>query len=222
MQIHNLVKTSLIDYPNKIACVVFTQGCMWRCWYCQNAELLPQKEGQTTEQEVFDFLKMRKGMLDGVVICGGEPTMQPDFKQFIKKVKNLGFCVKLDTNGTNPDVLQDLLLEELLDYVAMDIKAPIQKYTEVTNTQVDANNIKKSIDILLNSNIDYEFRTTAIPTLKAEDFLQIAQTICGAHAYYVQHFVKPKNYNCTQQLFDDATLIQIVDNCNKFVPTKLR
>ncbi len=201
---------------------MFTQGCMWRCWYCQNTELLPTVEGQILEEDVLDFLSTRKGMLDGVVICGGEPTMQPDLEGFISKIKKLGFCVKLDTNGTNPQVLDKLLNDKLLDYVAMDIKAPLQDYTKVASVPVNLDNIQTSINILHDCKIDYEFRTTAIPTLSKSDFLDIAKFIAGAPAYYIQHFVKPKNYNRPEKLWDDASLMDIVRDCNKYVPTKLR
>ena len=163
----------MIDYPGKLACVVFTQGCMWKCWYCQNAELLPIKEGQIKESQVFDFLKTRKGQLDGVVLCGGEPTLQKDLAQFALKIKELGFLVKLDTNGTNPVVLKELLEKKLIDYVAMDIKTVLSKYDDVTCIKTNLDAIKESINILKNSNIDYEFRTTAIPTISHDDLLRL-------------------------------------------------
>ena len=222
MQIHNYLKSSLIDYPGKIACVVFTQGCPWRCWYCQNAELLPTTKGIVDEQEVLEFLETRKGLVDGVVVCGGEPTIQPDLEQFISKVKQLGFPVKLDTNGTNPDVMKNLLDKNLIDYVAMDFKAPLSKYDEVASVPVDVDAIKKSIKILIESNIDYEFRTTAIPTLNKEDFLEIAKSVAGAKLFYIQHYVKQKSYNKSFKLHSTQELEEIAKLCNDVVKTKLR
>ena len=222
MQIHNYIKTSLIDYPGKISCVVFTQGCMWRCWYCQNAELLVKKQGQILEEEVLEFLKTRKGLLDAVVICGGEPTLQADLKDFIKKVKTLGFLVKLDTNGTNPEVLKELLDENLLDYVAMDIKAPLYKYKDIAMVDIETKKLELSIEILKHSTIDYEFRTTVVPTLSKQDIVDIAKTIEGAPHYYLQHFVKQKSCNKDFVLYDDKMLGEFVRISNNYIETKLR
>lgn len=139
-----LQKTTFIDYPEKIACIVFTQGCNFRCGYCHNPELFENKEPVLSVPAFFEFLNKRKGKLDGVVITGGEPTLHnKDLIEFIKKVKSLGFLVKLDTNGTHPDVLQELLNENLLDYIAMDIKAPLAKYKEITRVDIDTDIIKK-------------------------------------------------------------------------------
>lgn len=222
MQIHNYLKSSLIDYPSKISCVVFTQGCPWRCWYCQNAELLPARAGEVLEDEVLKFLKTRIGLLDGVVICGGEPTIQQDLPTFLKKVKNLGYPVKLDTNGINPEVLESLIKEKLVDYVAMDFKAPLNAYDEVASINIDKDAIKKSMEILINSNIDYEFRTVAIPTLTKQDFVLMASSIKGAKNYYIQRYVKQKSYNKNLPLYDDKALQEIVKSCNQFVKTNLR
>lgn len=186
-------KTTLLDYPEKIACIVFTQGCNFKCGYCHNPELFEKKEPVITLPAFYDFLQRRKGKLDGVVITGGEPTLQKDLKEFVKNIKNLGFLVKLDTNGTNPDIIEELLDENLIDYIAMDIKAPLEKYHLITNTNVDTAKIKKSIDLILNSSIDYEFRTTAIKeSLNLEDFKQIGKLISGAEKYYIQKFIPNK------------------------------
>ena len=221
MQIHNLIKTSMIDYPGKLACVVFTQGCMWKCWYCQNAELLPIKEGQIKESQVFDFLKTRKGQLDGVVLCGGEPTLQKDLAQFALKIKELGFLVKLDTNGTNPVVLKELLEKKLIDYVAMDIKTVLSKYDDVTCIKTNLDAIKESINILKNSNIDYEFRTTAIPTISHDDFIEIAKMLKGAKHYYIQTYVRPSK-NHPQAIYAAQDLQKIAEVCKQYVPTSIR
>lgn len=221
MEIHNYVKTSLIDYPGKLACVVFTQGCMWNCWFCQNAELLPLQKGQVSEQEVLNFLKTRVNQLDAVVVCGGEPTMQKDLPKFIKQIKDLGFLVKLDTNGTNPIVVKELLDKKLLDYVAMDIKTIPSKYDDVAKTKVNLNALKQTIDLLINSNIDYEFRTTAIPTILKQDFLEIAKSIRGAKHYYIQHYISPSKSH-PKPTYIDTDLQEIVALCNDYVKTSLR
>lgn len=189
-----LQKTTFIDYPEKIACIVFTQGCNFRCGYCHNPELFENKEPVLSVPAFFEFLNKRKGKLDGVVITGGEPTLHgKDLIEFIKEVKSLGFLVKLDTNGTHPDVLQELLDENLLDYIAMDIKAPLTKYKTITQTDIDTKIIKKSIDMIMNSGVDYEFRTTIVKSqLSVEDLRQIGELIQGAKRYYMQKFLATK------------------------------
>lgn len=189
-----LQKTTFIDYPEKIACIVFTQGCNFRCGYCHNPELFENKEPVLSVLAFFEFLNKRKGKLDGVVITGGEPTLHgKDLIEFIKEVKSLGFLVKLDTNGTHPDVLQELLNENLLDYIAMDIKAPLAKYKTITQTDIDTKIIKKSIDMIMNSGVDYEFRTTIVKSqLSVEDLRQIGELIQGAKRYYMQKFLATK------------------------------
>ena len=189
-----LQKTTFIDYPEKIACIVFTQGCNFRCGYCHNPELFENKEPVLSVPAFFEFLNKRKGKLDGVVITGGEPTLHgKDLIEFIKEVKSLGFLVKLDTNGTHPDVLQELLNENLLDYIAMDIKAPLAKYRTITQTDIDTKIIKKSIDMIMNSGVDYEFRTTIVKSqLSVEDLRQIGELIQGAKRYYMQKFLATK------------------------------
>lgn len=150
-------KSSLIDYPEKISAIVFTQGCNFRCPYCHNPELITEKreEERGKRKQILDFLKSRIGKLDGVVITGGEPTLHEDLPQFIKEIKNLGFAVKLDTNGTNPDMLKNLIYEKMIDYVAMDIKAPIDKYSEIVCNKVNTDDILKSIEILKTSYADF-------------------------------------------------------------------
>lgn len=193
-------KTTLLDFPQKIACIVFTPGCNFKCGYCHNPELsgdfgkskvagnLPP-----TLSEFFDFLKKRKGKLDGVVITGGEPTLQKGLYQFIFEIKNMGFAVKLDSNGSNPDILKKFIDDKLVDYIAMDIKAPFDKYHEVTKTNVPLENIKKSIDLLLEGRVDYEFRTTVVKEqLSFDDFEKIGQLIKGAKKYFLQKFEQSK------------------------------
>jgi len=190
-----LQKFSLIDYPGKTCAVVFTVGCNFRCPYCHNPELVSLGEDTNIleEQEILEFLEKRKDKLDAVVITGGEPTLHKDLLEFIKKLKNMGFLVKLDSNGTCPDLLQKALEEKLVDYIAMDIKAPLDKYEKVAIVPVNIEDIKKSIEILKNSEIDYEFRTTVVESmLSKKDILEIGDTISGAKRYYLQKFVPTK------------------------------
>ena len=197
-QIAGVQKTTLLDYPSKVAAIVFTQGCNFRCGYCHNPDLLEYKNSakNISPENFFEFLKKRQGKLDGVVITGGEPTLQPELYDFIIKIKELNFCVKLDTNGTNPEIINKLLLNNLLDYIAMDIKAPLDKYQQITSAKVNLDNIKKSINLILNSKIDYEFRTTVIKSqLSFDDFESIGKIIKGAKKYYLQKFVSSNIYN---------------------------
>ena len=171
--ISGIKKTSLLDYPDKISAIVFTQGCNFRCGYCHNPGLLQvnSKKDIYSVDVFFEFLKNRVGKLDGVVITGGEATLQKDLIPFMQEVKNLGFLIKLDTNGYRPDVVQDVINQGLVDYFAMDIKAPLDKYSFVTNVDIDTDKIVKSIDLIMKSNIPYEFRTTVMKSqLSYEDF----------------------------------------------------
>ncbi len=193
MIIAGLQKTTLLDYPGKIGMTVFLAGCNFRCDWCYSAELvLPEKiknQSKISEKEFFSFLKSRQGLVDGVVICGGEPTINKDLPDFIKRIKELNFLVKLDTNGSNPKMLDQLIKDKLIDYVAMDIKLPKDKYSRVFFDNTKIEDIQKSIDILKEGKIDYEFRTTVVPeVLKKEDVVEIAQWISGAKKYYLQNF----------------------------------
>jgi len=190
-------KLTLIDFPGKIAATVFTSGCSLRCPFCYNSELVLaekiKEHPKIPEKEFFDFLMERKGMLEGICVTGGEPTLQNDLSDFAERIKKMGFSVKLDTNGTNPEMIKDLVKEKLIDYVAMDIKAPlgakVQSYDEVTGTKADLSKIKESIDIIKNSGLDYEFRTTVVPVFhKKEDIIQIAKEISPSRAYFLQNF----------------------------------
>ncbi|MFA4817615.1 MAG: anaerobic ribonucleoside-triphosphate reductase activating protein [Parcubacteria group bacterium] len=191
-------KLTLIDYPGKIATTVFTVGCSFRCPFCHNPELVRSSQfavRSDMEREFFGFLKKRKGKLEGVCITGGEPTIQKDLINFVKKIKKLGFLVKLDTNGTRPDVLKKLLDAKLLDFVAMDIKNQPKKYLKtvgIVETQLNASileRIRLSVDLIMRSKIPYEFRTTVVPGIHSEkDFEEIAKWIKGARAYYLQEY----------------------------------
>lgn len=195
MLIGGLHKVSLINYPGRISAVVFTQGCVFRCPYCHNPELVNPKLFTKTipEDEVLNFLEKRKGKLDAVVITGGEPTIQKDLPEFIKKIKAMGFLVKLDTNGVNPEMLAGLLDEKLLDYVAMDVKAPLEKYEKIVKAKAVLADIERSIKLIMSSAVDYEFRTTVVKDfLSKKDILKIGEMIKGAKRYVLQKFVPSK------------------------------
>jgi pyruvate formate lyase activating enzyme len=184
-------KLTLIDYPGKIATTVFTVGCSFCCPFCHNPELVNLRlaHDEKSEKEFFEFLKKRKGKLEGVCITGGEPTIQPDLIDFIKKIKKIGFLVKLDSNGTRPDVLKKLLDAKLLDFIAMDIKNQIKNYNKTTGVKGDNKRIKLSVDLIMRSGISYEFRTTVVPGIHREkDFEEIAKWIQGAKSYYLQEY----------------------------------
>lgn len=200
MKISGLQKLTLIDYPGKVACTVFLSGCNFRCPWCYSPELvLPERiknQPEIKEQDFFDFLESRKGSLDGVVICGGEPSINEDISEFIKKIKEKDFLVKLDTNGSNPSVIRRLIEEGLVDYIAMDVKAPLNKedYKKVTGVWEDVDKIKESVEIIKESSIDYEFRTTVVPTLHSkDDIISIAKDISPARRYFLQDFRPQKN-----------------------------
>ena len=211
MIIGGLQKFSLLDYPDHISAIVFTQGCNFRCHFCYNPMLVLPKKAldelkninsskkldekiekvypQINEDDLFDFLKKRKKKLDAVVVTGGEPTIHKDLPEFIKKIKKLGFKVKLDTNGTNPIMLKNLIDKKLIDYIAMDIKGSFEKYGIITETQPDIDNIKKSIKIIMQSKLPYEFRTTVVPELITnKDIKEIGEFINGAEKWYLQNF----------------------------------
>lgn len=214
-------KSSLIDYPGKISAVIFTQGCNFRCPYCHNPELAANAistDYQTTS--ILDFLKFRVGKLEAVVITGGEPTLQKDLPEFIKEIKRMGFLVKLDTNGTNPKMLKSLIDENSVDYVAMDIKAPIEKYSQVVRCNVNQNNILKSIEILKNSGIYYEFRTTVVKSqLLPQDFEEIAEMIKGAKKYYLQKFVPTKTLDeafLQEKTYSEEEFDLIINNLKNY------
>ncbi len=194
MNIAGVQKVTLLDYPGKVACEIFTQGCNFECPFCQNSSLIPiTNTGEFSEEEIFEYLNLRKNILDGVVITGGEPTVQKDLKAFIKKIKDLGLLVKLDTNGGNPKVLQELIDEKLVEYVAMDIKNIFNKYNITAGKRINLDNIKKSIEILKASKIDYEFRTTIIKEMHSLDDIVSICKLVGNAKYYLQNFEDSEN-----------------------------
>ncbi len=191
MRIGGIQKTSMIDFPGYVSAVVFTQGCEWRCAYCHNPSLVVPREYSETvsETQVLRFLKRRVGRLKGVVISGGEPTLQSDLTEFIQKVRELGYAVKLDTNGSNPGLLRELIRDDMVDYIAMDVKAPLDSYQMVTCSRASKEDIRSSIWLLKSSGIDYEFRTTAVPGLHTlKELKAIADLLRGADRYVIQPF----------------------------------
>ncbi|NTW27406.1 MAG: anaerobic ribonucleoside-triphosphate reductase activating protein [Candidatus Moranbacteria bacterium] len=192
MRIGGFQKLTLIDFPGTIATTVFTVGCSFRCGFCHNPELVIKSQFpamNNLEEEFFAHLAKRKGKLEGVCITGGEPTIQSDIIEFIKKIKAMGFKVKLDSNGTRPDVLRKVISEKLVDFIAMDIKSSPENYSKTVGLKADVERIKLSVQLIMNSKIPYEFRTTVVPGIHSEqDFGEIAKWIKGAKAYYLQEY----------------------------------
>jgi len=190
MLIGGLHKLSLIDYPGKLSAVIFTRGCNFRCPYCHNPELIESNGGDIIEEDkILSFLDERKGKLDGVVVTGGEPTLQSEIVEFLERIKRLGFFVKLDTNGSYPERIKEIIDRKLLDYIAMDIKAPLYKYNRTTLTSIDTERIVESIHLIMNSGIDYEFRTTVVRSLLSrDDFPKIGEMIKSAKLFVLQEF----------------------------------
>jgi len=195
-------KESLIEWPGKISTVLFCGGCNFRCPFCHNPDLIsfsPQLPS-IEEEEVLDYCLANKDLLDGLALTGGEPLLAPkeDLKSFIKKVKKMGLLIAIETNGSNPDMITFLLKDGLIDYLAMDIKAPLEakKYSEASGIKINLSNIKKSIKIIIGSGVDYEFRTTVVPDiLSEEDILKISNQIKGASQYYLQQFRSENVFN---------------------------
>lgn len=190
MRIGGFQPSSLVDFPGTVSAVIFTVGCNFRCPYCHNPELVfEEPERIIREREVLEFLSMRQGVLPAVTVTGGEPTMHEDLPTFLQKVRDLGYRIKLDTNGTNPAMLCSLVKTNLVDYVAMDVKAPLRTYARVVGAAVDTAAIEGSIGFLLSGAVDYEFRTTVVRSqLSASDIKQIGREIMGARRYYLQQF----------------------------------
>ena len=197
IKIGGLQKTTFIDYPGKLACTVFLCGCNFRCPFCYSKELvLPEKiknQPEVRKKEFFDFLEKRKGLLEAIVICGGEPTINKDLPDFIREIKKFGYLIKLDTNGSNPEMLQELIDEKLIDYVAMDIKAPREKYEKTVGLKIEIEKIEESVKILKKGVIECEFRTTVVPgVIDKDDVLKMAKWIGPAPRYFLQNFKAEK------------------------------
>lgn len=190
MVFHGFQKLTLLDYPERVACTLFTGGCNFRCPFCHNAGLVTHiDEGAFSEEEVLAYLKKRKGVLDGVCVTGGEPLLQPGLPRFLERVKEEGYAVKLDTNGSFPARLKELVYNGLVDYVAMDIKNAPEKYAETAGAAVRLEDIRESVSLLLSGAVDYEFRTTLVKELHTEeDMKAIGAFIAGAKRYFLQTF----------------------------------
>ena len=192
IRIGGLEKSSLLDYPDKVSAVIFTYGCNLRCPYCHNPELVIEdfdKSREITQKYLFEFLKNRVGKLDAVVITGGEPLIYDDLDKLISKIKNLGYLVKLDTNGFYPEKLKKLLKQNLLDYIAMDVKYPKSDYLKISGKKTAYDKISKSIELIKNSGVDYEFRTTYIKKFhNYRSAEKIGKMIEGSKRYYIQNF----------------------------------
>jgi len=201
MIIGGFQRFSLIDYPDKICAIVFTQGCNFRCPYCHNPELVDPKRSANiglNEDEVLSFLDRRKGKLNAVTITGGEPLLQSDLSTFLSAIKRLGYLVKLDTNGSFPSRLERIMQSKSVDYIAMDIKASLDKYNKAIKTKIDTKKILDSIRLILDSGLDYEFRTTVVKALfEKDDFYKIGQLIKNARLYILQRFVPSKTLDAT-------------------------
>lgn len=193
MKLIGLQKMTVLDFPGRVACIVFTFGCNFRCPFCHNASLvLGDCDNEITEDEIFAYLKKRQGILDGVVVTGGEPLLQKDIEDFLRKIKALGYEIKLDTNGTFPDKLKNIVNEGLADYVAMDIKNSPEYYAVTAGVpNLNLDKIKESADFLINQDkVPYEFRTTIVAQYHSEDMMdEIGEFIKGAKNYYLQGFV---------------------------------
>lgn len=181
-------KNSFVDYPGEICAVVFTPYCNFNCTYCHNAHILKKDTPLLDEEPILAFLEKRAGMLGAVVVSGGEPTLQQNLEPFILRVREMGYRIKLDTNGTKPNVIQSLLSKSLLDYVAMDVKAPLEKYDEIVRAVTDTDALKKSIALLRNSAIPHEYRLTFAPQLTAEDAVDAALLVKGCQRFYLQQY----------------------------------
>ncbi len=192
MKIGGLQRVSLNDYPGKICAAVFTQGCNFRCPYCHNPELVdPGRYGPLLpEGDVLSFLDKRRGKLEAVTVTGGEPTLQKDLETFLVEVKTMEYLVKVDTNGSNPDILSALIDRKLVDYIAMDIKGPLKKYGNLVSAKVDVNRIRRSIQLITTSGIAHEFRTTVVRSqLDLEDLVSAAKIVKGSRLYVLQPFM---------------------------------
>jgi pyruvate formate lyase activating enzyme len=189
MKIGGLQKTSLQDYPEEVSSIIWTIGCNFSCPFCYNTDLVYGNIEEISEDEVLSFLEKRKKLIDGLVISGGEPFLQKDLKNFCKKVKKLDYKIKIDTNGTFPNKLKELIDEKLVDYIAMDVKAPKRKYEKLAGVKTDVKKIEKSVGIIKNSDISYEFKTTFIPSLlEKKDIIDIAKWLKDSKKFYLQQF----------------------------------
>ena len=226
--IKGLEKTSLIDYPGRVAAVVFVGGCNFRCPFCHNRGLVlaPEKIESIPEEDVLDFLKEREKWLDGVVVSGGEPAIHKDLPGFLEKLKGIGYAVKLDTNGTNPAMLKEVMERGLVDFVAMDIKGPVGKYEKSSGVKADTRKIQESIKLIIDSGIEHEFRSTVLPALHTkEDVEEMAKMVKGGSRFCLQQF-RPKNTLDSsfekERPFTKEEMRDLREICGRHVKTELR
>ena len=221
MKINGLLKLTLLDFPGKTACTVFFGGCNFRCPFCHNAGLVRGEGENISEEEFFKFLRKREGILDGVAITGGEPLLQKDIVEFIRKIKEMDYQVKLDTNGSFPEKLKALVKEGLIDYVAMDIKSSPEGYSRAAGCKIDMEKIRESVDFLLSGAVDYEFRTTvAKGAVLPEDMEGIGELIGGAKRYFLQGFVDSGDIlgeGCGP--YEKEEMEEMLKTVKKYVPT---
>lgn len=219
MKISGFDKVTLLNYPGNVAATVFTKGCNFKCSFCHNSSLINNNDYDLIDEEdVFKYLEKRCNILDGVCISGGEPLVQKDIKRFIEKIRSLNLKVKLDTNGSNYILLKELIDDNLLDYVAMDIKGVFNKYSDIINTNTNLDNIKKSIKLIENSNIDYEFRTTLVHEFhNIDDILEICSMLDKKSTYYLQNFVNSEGVlNKTLHPFSNEELLKMKKEIDKY------
>ncbi|MBF0117976.1 MAG: anaerobic ribonucleoside-triphosphate reductase activating protein [Desulfobacterales bacterium] len=223
MLFSGLEKNSFIDYNGKISCVIFTSGCNFSCPFCHNPNAAKGETISLAEEDLYNFLIDRKAFLDGVVISGGEPTIHKDLFKFCEQIKKIGYQIKLDTNGSNPDSLKKLIHDQLIDYIAMDIKTSPSLYNKFISNTCSPKDIISSIKIIMGSNVKYEFRTTCIKPIISENIIKnISQIISGASLYALQHFnnskiLEPSFFKSKNQIYDDNELAQFKYIVSPFV-----
>lgn len=217
MNIQGFQRLTLLDFPEKTACTIFTGGCNLRCPFCHNGSLVRKPvENPNAADDVLSYLEKRKGILDGVCVTGGEPLLQPDIVDFIKKVRAMGFFVKLDTNGALPEKLKAVI--PYINYIAMDVKSSFENYSLATGSEIDVEIFKESINIIRNSGIDHEFRTTAVKGIhKKEDFIAIAKYLKGENKYFIQKFVDSGNLLVGGEAFTKEEMLDILQEIKKYV-----
>ena len=216
MKISGFDKLTLLNYPDKVACTIFTSGCNLRCPFCHNSGLVTNNYNEISFDSIYEYLKKRIGILDGVCITGGELLIHADIKDYIKKIKDLGYLVKIDTNGCNPKLLKELIDLKLVDYIAMDIKNIYSKYDITSGVKVNIDNIKKSISIIENSGIDYEFRTTIVKEFHStQDIKEILSYISSNSNYYIQNFKNSNDvFNRNLSSFSEKELVEMKNKIN--------
>jgi pyruvate formate lyase activating enzyme len=227
MTISGIVKSSLIDFPGNVSCVLFTPGCNYNCFYCHNRALIDGADEKLDPEYVKSFLEKRAGMLDGAVISGGEPTLQPDLIPFIKWVKSLGYRLKLDSNGSNPEIISEILSEDLCDYYAIDYKAPAARYKEICGERADPSAALKTISLLRGAKVPFEVRTTVIPQLSEDDLKAMAEELPVLPKYVLNKYRVPEKYDpceferITAKPYTKAQIKQFADNIRAIQPNTI-